>query len=551
MEKMLLWFEIAAALLLVHATLSAGIARFLPPEFHWLLYLMLCAPGVVAFALLLTFVAHWRFDLGATHFPFFYFASLAAVYLVGISAVGWKGIRIRGEAERPPAVRWPLTKLAAAAGVAVVFQSTTLSIMDLAARERISRLKAEAAAMSLSVAPIRPADSDNAAPIYSQAIENLRQDDSTKLATWMEVAAGEKPLDVKDPALRAYLQRHEADITLLRNAAARSRWYFDRQYGRPRVDILLPETQDTRFVVVLLSLHARVCAADGDTATAAKDVAAMFATSRHVTEEPFFVSELIAAAEFRLAIDTLVDVLNSAKMSEQQLAAFRIPDNVSFRQVLRRNLIFEEAMAVGGSVEMLADPLPGDSGEMFASANFSLGPGGAVGRPDVLGQPLPLSPRVRNLLSLYRVFLLSAEVSRLRNGFQSIRNAISSASPAVLGSYSRSREECKKIQDEMQSKSSGLLPPLVWPAVESLAHGVQVAETRTDIARIALAAARFRAKNGKYPASVTALVPQFISAVPIDAFSERPIQLEVSNKGWTLFSVGRDSQGKRIELTLH
>jgi hypothetical protein len=552
MEKMLLWFEIAAAILLVHATLSACIVRFPPPEFRWLLYFMLCAPGVVGFGLLNAFVAHWRFDLGAEHFPFFYVASLAAVYLVGIVAIAWKGIRLRGEAERPPATKWPLGKLAAVAAIAVFVQSTTLAMMDLAARERISRWKAEAAAMSLSVAPHRPADSENAAPLYFQAIRNLRQDRAAKLESWLEPASGRGPQDLKDKNLRAYLQRHEADLALLREAARRPSCYFEREYGRPRIDILLPETQDTRFVVVMLSLHARVCASDGDLATAAKDVSAMFATSRHVAEEPFLISGLVAAAEHRLAIGTLVDLLNSAKLSEPQLAAFKVPRDLSFRQSLRRDLIFEEAMALGGSVEMLADPTPGESSDLFATAKVSLGPGGRGGRAvDVLGLTYPLSPRLQTMLPFYRVFLLSDEISHLRNAFQLYRETSSAASSTVPGSFKRTRETCEKLQRDMESKKTGLLPPLVWPALPSLERVFHEAETRTDLAQVVLAAARFRAKNGNYPDTLAALVPQFMPFVPLDAFSEQPIQLKIGNDGWTVFSTGTDEEGKRIELTLH
>ncbi len=552
MEKMLLWFEIAAAILLVHATLSACIVRFPPLEFRWMLYFMLCAPGVVGFGLLTAFVAHWRFDFGAEHFPFIYVVSLAAVYLVGIVAVAWKGIRLLGEAERPPAMKWPLGKLAAAAAIAVFVQSTTLAIMDLSARERISRWKAEAAAMSLSVAPHRPADTENAAPLYFQAIRNLRQDQATKLESWLEPASGRVPLDLKDKNLRAYLQRHEADLALLREAASRPSCYFEREYGRPRVDILLPETQDTRFVAVMLSLHARVCASDGDLAMAAKDVSAMFSTSRHVAEEPFLISGLVAAAEHRLAIGTMVDLLNSVKLSEAQLAAFKIPRDLSFRQSLRRGLIFEEAMTLSGSVEMLADPLSGESSDIFAAVHVSLEPGGHDGRPvDLLGLTYPLSPRIQTLLPFYRVFLLPDEISHLRNGFRVFREAGLGASSTVPGSSKHSREVCEKLQRDMESKKTGLLPSLVWPALPSLERVFQEAETRADLAQVVLAAARFRAKNGNYPDTLAALVPQFMPFVSLDPFAEQPIQLKTGREGWTVFSTGTDGEGKRIELTLH
>ena len=153
MEQMLLWFEIAAAMLLVLATLTVCVARFVVPEFRVLLYVLACVPGILGLGVLTAFVGHWRFAIRAEHFPFYYVATLAAMYVIGIVVVGWQGLRIVGEFGRSAAANWPLAKLAAAAAVAVVFQSTTLAIMDLAARERIGRWKTEAAALALSVAP--------------------------------------------------------------------------------------------------------------------------------------------------------------------------------------------------------------------------------------------------------------------------------------------------------------------------------------------------------------------------------------------------------------
>src|SRR5580658_7649332 len=97
MEKMVLWFEIAAAVILLHTTLATCIARFAATEFRGLLYAFVCAPGIFGFGVLTAFVGHWRFHIGAGHFPFFYVATLAGVYLAGIVAVAWNGLRIVGD----------------------------------------------------------------------------------------------------------------------------------------------------------------------------------------------------------------------------------------------------------------------------------------------------------------------------------------------------------------------------------------------------------------------------------------------------------------------
>ncbi len=547
---MLLWFEIAAAVLLLHTTLTVCIARFVVPEFRMLLYVFLCVPGILGFGVLTAFVRHWRFTIGVEHFPFDYVATLAAVYLAGIVFVGWKGLRHDAESFRSSAANWPLGKLAAAAAVAVVFQSTTLAIMDLAARERISRWKTEAAAMALSVAPQRPVEAENAAPLYFRAIHNLRQDQATKLESWLGPATDPGKLNVKDPVLRAFLDRHESDIQLLREAAGRPRCYFEHEYGRPRPDIRLPESQDMRFAAVILSMHARVRAADGDLATGAKDVSAMFGCSRHAAEEPFFIAGIIAAYMHYLATQTLADVLSTKKLTEEQLSAFAVPSDLTFTRLARRSLLFEEAMTMGSWVEMLADPLPGEVNEVFASnaARASRADGGFS---EVLERPYPLAPQLRPLLPLYRVFLLPHEGLLLRNGFGNLRAASIHLSEGV-GGYQHFREAVAKFDDEMAARRTGLLPPLVWqPAITDGLVELLVADTYTDLARLVLAAARFRAKYGEYPVRLEALVPAYIPAIPLDPLTDKPLGLRNSASNWTVFIKGTNATGMPRELTLH
>ena len=551
MEKMLLWFEILAAVLLVHATLTACIARFAVPEFRMLLYVFLCLPGIFGFGVLTAFVGYWRFAFGAQHFPFYYVSTLAALYLLGIVPVGWKGIRLDREHGRSSAAaNWPLGKLAAAAAVAVVFQSTTLMLMDLAVHERIGRWKTEAAAMALSVAPQRPAETENAAPLYLRAIHNLRQDPSAKLDSWLGLAPEPGKLDVKDPVLRAFLERHESDISLLREAAARPRCYFEHEFGRPRPDILLPESQDLRLAAVMLSIHARMRAADNDLAAASKDIAAMFACSRHAAEEPFRISALIAAGLHRLTTQTLADVLSTNKLTEQQLSAFAVPSDLVLTRLARRSMQFEEAMTLGSWIEMRVDPLPGEVNEVFASQVPRAMP--RDGFKEMLQRPYPLVPQKPLLLPLYRVFLLPHEVLLVRQGFAKLRVASAQLAAEGAGGYRRFREAVAAIDAEVGTRRAGLLPPLVW----EISWGNDLAELfaangETDLARVVLAAARFRAKHGKYPQRLDQLVPAYLPAVPLDPLTDKPLGLRISGSGWTVFMQGDTGAGRPRELTLH
>jgi len=61
------------------------------------------------------------------------------------------------------------------------------------------------------------------------------------------------------------------------------------------------------------------------------------------------------------------------------------------------------------------------------------------------------------------------------------------------------------------------------------------------IARTALALERYRnANGGAIPESLSALVPGFLSAVPVDPFDDRPLKFKRTDKGYTIYSIGRN-----------
>jgi hypothetical protein len=68
-------------------------------------------------------------------------------------------------------------------------------------------------------------------------------------------------------------------------------------------------------------------------------------------------------------------------------------------------------------------------------------------------------------------------------------------------------------------------------------------ETQRQLTITAIALARFHLRDGKFPAELDALVPQFLSAVPIDPMSAKPLRYRLNGDGsFTLYSVGEDGR---------
>jgi hypothetical protein len=68
-------------------------------------------------------------------------------------------------------------------------------------------------------------------------------------------------------------------------------------------------------------------------------------------------------------------------------------------------------------------------------------------------------------------------------------------------------------------------------------------ETQWQLTITAIALERCHLRNGNFPAELDALVPQFISAVPIDPMSAKPLRYRLNADGnFTLYSVGEDGR---------
>ncbi len=68
-------------------------------------------------------------------------------------------------------------------------------------------------------------------------------------------------------------------------------------------------------------------------------------------------------------------------------------------------------------------------------------------------------------------------------------------------------------------------------------------ETQRRLTVTALALARFHLRAGTFPTELAALVPQFLSAVPLDPMSAKPLRYRLNGDGsFTLYSVGEDGR---------
>jgi len=81
-----------------------------------------------------------------------------------------------------------------------------------------------------------------------------------------------------------------------------------------------------------------------------------------------------------------------------------------------------------------------------------------------------------------------------------------------------------------------LLTPAYVQAVTAFSRNA----SETGSADAAIAAELYRRKNGKWPAKLDDLVPEFLPAVPTDPFTNLPLVMKTTAESCKVYSVGQD-----------
>jgi hypothetical protein len=84
-----------------------------------------------------------------------------------------------------------------------------------------------------------------------------------------------------------------------------------------------------------------------------------------------------------------------------------------------------------------------------------------------------------------------------------------------------------------------ILTPKAWQMFADAAENFPFAQTAVDLATLACALERYRLANGEFPATLDALVPQFVARLPHDVITGEPLKYRrTDGGGFVLYSVG-------------
>jgi hypothetical protein len=527
MGYVLLWIENLAVSLLLVAMVFSCVGRLRRRWLRDALWMPIPVVFLLWYALLIYLATELTF-FGHNVLPANWFGAvvaLAASFLVGIVWLRRRGLRrIDDETKLPMSATWPRGKLTIALGVAVALHLMTYWNLDLAVRQQAENLRSEAAALALSVAPPRIADSDNAAILYEQTYEALRPlapfDQPSPLDEFGDPT--EPKFDSKNAALRKLLKDYSAVLRLLREAAQKPNCYFEHDYAWPTLTTLLPEAQYLGKAATLLALDARVNAADGNVRAAVDDINAMFAMSRHVRTAPILVCVLLSFAIEHKATATFQNVLLSSKLSEDDLRLLQLP-------LLRSHQSSVEWAARGDEACRLATYCDFGRGQLTWRLLM-----------ECCGRHKSDAPFDGDLAdsaasSLYRVFLFADDLAEHRRLSQEMR--LLAAMP-----YYRAATRWDDFEAPLSGGRGmqGMLNRLLLPTLRCGYEAGAQADAWYQALRLGLAAERYRLRNGRLPARLDELTPDFIPVIPSDPFDGKPMKMKRVDRGLIVYSIGLD-----------
>jgi hypothetical protein len=497
---------------------AASVALAVRTERPWLRRLLVASGVLLAPLALLPAVgvtAYLAFGLG---WPTNWFAPTITAFLS--TAIGGWWI-YRAGLSRPAsgagfvANAWPAFGLAAMALAADVTTYGTLVSIDHDALAQARALRAEAAEIMAASMPPAPAPDDDAAPLYQRAFSAIESGKEFS----DEKSPLDEPLtaDVAAEDVTAILARHAATLELVRRAADKPACRFVRDWSRPSLDMLLLEYAPMRKGGELLALAARREAASGKMAVALRDVVRIHRLGMHAANEPILIAGLVGQAIDQNALETLAAVLPA--IGKQDLPLLDDPAFTDFLGTLvsyQRHFYGEEAFGIS-TIALLAEhgsaswDMNQDAGRLARLVGFS-----------------------------FRCFVMPAELAGYREMLQQYRTIAGDRTQP----FPPIKERIAGIERDAQRGKAGMFGKLMLPALGQVFVSESKGRVFHRAAEVLVAATRFRLANGSLPETATALVPDYVPAVPLDPFTtDAPLRTKRTDDGWLIvYSVGPDGE---------
>jgi len=382
---------------------------------------------------------------------------------------------------------------------------TTVELNDfyVPAKGRPDMTKELMAALALCEAAGKSPEAKNL-PIVGQGV-----DPPPKGSAWEQIADVERYLSSQQQGLDTFQEFADRDGT--------ARFPVD---FTPGIATLLPETQRVREGARALALQFHVHRYKGKIPNAVTSIISQLALTRALDGEPTMVSQLVRIAVVGMAIGEAQQLVRESQAADADLRRLQAQlRKIDIQRSLKSALVGERAI----SYTVCLDP------QQFMDVQ-DVRPG--IGREIMKRQP-------KRLFDAAKMLELNLQIC------EGADESLFQARQEALAAEDEIRDIAGSTMGKLYYMYTLLLSPAYLTGVTAFARNA----AERDSADAAIAAELFRRKNGKWPAKLDDLVPDFLPAVPTDPFTNRPLLLKTSADSCKVYSVGSDGADHGGNLT--
>jgi hypothetical protein len=368
-----------------------------------------------------------------------------------------------------------------------------------------------------------PPAGQNAAAFYAQGLDalNITNPGASSLPLLgkgqLPPLGSPMPTTMKS-ALTALVNSNREALEFFAQGAKydRCRYPVDLALG---YDTLFPHVPKLKNAALLVELSALLHAEANQTEQAVNDVLTGLGLAHSLADEPALLSQLIRAASVSAAVAALERTVNRAALSATasgELAKVfqRMEDFETRGEGFSRAMAAERAL----SLAILATP------QKLLQA---------LSAP---GVTIPADLRGPTTARLQKGDKLKEEKEFLETSFRRLMAARKEGFPDRLRADDLIRHRVAEAARKKLVIIEVLLPGL---AGRTATEAECLARLRLGWTAVALE--QFRAGHGyQYPATLSELAPEYLSAIPADPFDGQPLRYEKKGGGYALYSIGPD-----------
>lgn len=434
-----------------------------------------------------------------------YGVSLSVVFVIGCIIILRSGLKGSGFG-RSGAQSWPLWKLFVLCASSVGLYFLVANMIETRIILKTTNMNIEASAGLARLLPPNLPGSLNAATSFEEA-EKLFQPDNETLK-WLD-DFDQPDFDVTSQQLASALKTHEKSMQMIRQGVERVSYSFNigvsNFYSWP-----IPKFTTYRDLVRLFILSAKRHAAQGDLQLALDDLRVVERMAGHFRQYPILISFMIGRTLDESRVEALEHILanTSQSISDYYTLPVTIPDSVL--------MDYLHSMKVEGWGQLQGFAFLASSTQNIYSAIYG---------------STTISPFSQLRTMFWRIFLLPSDLKATKQ--------ISGLMTQDANTYEEMTDNYKEISDFFKNGELGVLSAISIPSYVRYAIRAKQYDAHNRLAALAIAVTAHKERTGVYPASIEALIPDYLDKIPNDPFKPAsPLSLQAVDGGIDLFSVG-------------